>query len=286
MKGDEIIFYSIKEDLARFELQMAVLRQTLCTFPFSKFKSLRGGIALIIQKNYERNLAVAMLSAYLGKIDLEFEIPDKNVFWKTNHSDFQMHGQSWVVMNKTMRSSSILKAEDFVFLPALIPNRFEDDRWGQKILPDGKVNHFVFTFLRQVSAGSSKLGITLPQNVLSFLRDLSVKYQAQDLLSAPYTLDWFWNKVDQLGGILQNFQATRYELVICGIADSNFFKYFSDTDGYSEFSYALYTGKWYDVESDGALVFRNGALQTHFKNATCPMAALPSFLGQIRDKVG
>ena len=106
-----------------------------------------------------------------------------------------------------------------------------------------------------------------------------------ELSEAPYTLDWFWKKVESLKGLPHNFTPLAHELVICGVAGSSSFKYFSDTDGYSEFAYALYTGRWYNVAPEGELSFRDGMLLTHFKNATCPMAALPSFLSEIRNTV-
>ena len=110
MKGDEIIFYCLRDDVARAELHSTVLRHTICTYPFSKFKSFQGNHALAVQKNFERNLAMTMLIAYLKSEHIEFKASVKDTFWKTTHSDFQMGDRCWVVMNKTIRRRSNIES--------------------------------------------------------------------------------------------------------------------------------------------------------------------------------
>lgn len=281
MKAEDVTFYKpARSDKLRESLQKEVER-ALISFPFwanrTKIKNVKFGIHTLIKNRLSKNLFA--LFAEEQNINLNFKTGEKSFEYDPGF-DFSFENTAWHIQNKFVQNSKLLTAEEYVYLPALIPNRFEDDQWSKRNKkPEGQEGAgYLFTFLNEDPDKNKPLfDLHLNQGVIDFLSTLKSKYETENTEKPSYTEDWFWNEFLKIGEIPKIKINKKPILVIAGVAQENHFGYFADTDERANLCYRLYRGKWYENREGGGLSFCNGLIQTQIKNATCPMAALGSF---------
>lgn len=281
MKAEDVIFYKPADlEKLRESLQIEVER-ALISFPFwanqKKIKNVKYGIHSFLKNSISKNLFA--LFANEQNLNLNFksrEIP----FSPDPTFDFSFENTAWYIQNNFVRNSKPLPAEEYVYLPALIPNRFKDDAWSKRIeKPKGHVSTgYLFTFLNEDPDKTKPfLDFHLDHRIIHFLDTLRIQYKEQDLEKSPYSENWFWNEFLKISDIPRIQIDKIPHLVIAGLAQENHFGYFADTDEKANLCYRLYRGKWYENREGGGLSFCKGLIETQIKNATCPMAGLGSF---------
>ena len=214
-------------------------------------------------------------------------------FWEPDKGDFLLDGYEWDIKNNYIYHSGNIY-HNYTLLPALIPNRFDGDQWSkrfQKTTGKAKGVRYLFTFIR--NAGLTKfrereqefLELHITHDQEQFLHALYTQYKGKPQRSIPFTKDWFWVQMEQRGPLKFFTLHNRPALVITGYADSNTFSKFKDTGPGAPFNYQEYIlPVWYTRSATRkSSNFLNNTLWTTIRNATCPVAELPSFLETCPD---
>ena len=281
MKAEDVIFYKpARSEKLRQALQKEVER-ALVSFPFwanrIKIKNVKFGIHNYLKNRLSGNLFA--LFAEEKNLDLDFKAGERP-FPHDPMYDFGYGNTAWHIQNNFVQNRKPLPADEYVYLPALIPNRFKADKWSKRNEhPEGHDStEYLFTFLNEDPDKNKRMfELPIDHPIINFLDGLKSEYGGEYSEKSPYSENWFWNeflKTCEIPKVKLNHTPT---LVIAGVAQENHFGYFADTDEKANLCYRLYRGKWYENMEEGGLSFCNGLIQTRIKNATCPMAALASF---------
>lgn len=281
MKAENVIFYKpARKEKLRTSLQKEV-EKAMISFPFwanrRRIKNVNFGIHTFLKDILHHHLF--SLFAEEQNLNLNFKTGERS-FQHDADFDFSFGNTAWHIQNSFVQHRKPLKAEEYVYLPALIPNHFKNDNWGKRNeKPEGlESTGYVFTFLNEDPNNNKPLfDLEINKGIIAFLNTLKLKYAERNLENPLYSENWFWNeflKISEIPKIKVNKTPT---LVIAGVAQENHFGYFADTDEKANLCYRLYRGRWYENIEGGGLSFCNGLIQTQIKNATCPMAALGSF---------
>ena len=281
MKAKDVIFYKpAQHEELRESLQKEV-ETALVSFPFwasrEKIKNVKFGLHNYLIKSLPKVLF--NLFAKEQNLSLDFKA-GKRAFPNNPVFDFSFENTAWHIQNNFVQNPKPLHAEEYVYLPALIPNRFKNDNWSKrdKFLEGYKNTGFLFTFLSEDSDKTNPLfDLAMDYRTLNFLSALKSKNEDRNPKETPYSESWFWSEFLKISEIPQVTLNTIPTLVIAGVAQENHFGYFADTDEKANLCYRLYRGNWYVNREGGGLSFCKGLIKTHIKNATCPMAALGSF---------
>lgn len=280
MKAEDVIFYKpYSEEKLRGYLQKEV-EAALVSFPYwanrKKITNVKYGVYNFVQNRMARILFVLFAEEQNLMIDFTSGLssfPNDPVY------DFSYGNIAWHIQNTRVHNRTVLPAEEYVYLPALIPNRFSKDIWSKR--NEKPVGHkrtgYLFTFLSE-DPGKNELSFELQidAHTIKFLCSLKSQY-ADESTKPLYAESWFWNEFMKTAKVPQIKLNKLPTLVIAGVALQKHFGYFADTDEKANLCYRLYRGKWYENREGGGLSFCNGLVQTRIKNATCPMAALGSF---------
>lgn len=276
MRGVDVIAFQVENKIQLHSILNAALRNAIIETPFCHNSN---SVSETIHSNFERNVALGLFREYAAEALIPLSWKSGSAFYNVNF-DFDWGENSFLLMNKMVRKAEAFDSNEYVFLPALIPNRFDNDRWATKQSDSsGKTPSFVFTFLdtgNSIDLANTYYNAISPE-LEAWLSVLKRRYKNSSVNNSPFTEEWFLNEVSRRGGLPLLKPGFKPSLIITGVCMPEHYGFFSDTDGFSEFAYALYTGRWYEVKSPGVLSFRKGIVLSKFKNATCPMAALPSF---------
>lgn len=273
MNANEIIAHKASSEDEFKAIIDKAFHYALISLPFTvnrmRLKNLRSRILNI----YKGKLAESLLENWALKNDfvLDFKSGESG-FWTRDICDFKYKGIEWDLKNNFIHRSETLPKGEYLMLPALVPNRHPEDQWQSAKNSSNK--GFVFSFISQQNfPDTSRVKLSGAQ--MDFIQGINPGEIDRDEM--PFEEEWFFNELSKRGPepeILHNMSPT---LVITGYALSSHFTQFLDTDGIEHFNYAMFGGKWYELDSKSRLSFRNGLLRTRIRNATCPIQALPSF---------
>lgn len=276
MTAQEVIFFTPK-DKSKWEAALnESLRRVILSLPFEpNYQDIKDKNALITSL-FLQKIPVILFNLFAEERNLKIE-NHETLFWLKTDWDFKY--EKWVIriVNQTVNSGINLSSEQYLFLPALIPNRFEGDTWDQiQEIPKGMDgNMAVFTFMTD-SKNFGIPAIEISTSILDFLDAVAKKYGEYQAEVEPFSQDDFWVALAKKGELPQISVSKIPTLVITGAARNSEFKFFADTDDKTHHGYRLYQGEWYEIQSSGGLSFCNGLIKTQIKNATCPIQALVS----------
>jgi hypothetical protein len=209
-------------------------------------------------------------------------------YWPTRKRDFILDGKEWNLKYSFLQAFSSDLGQKYTDLPALVPNRHNDDEWSKRNLAchsgsDGVA--FLFAFLKRSVLTSEKqkkfIDINLNQAQQDYIHHLYEKYNKMHLPQESYQEDDFWKEMNSLGPneylVINDYP----DLIITGYADKTIWDIFRDTGrSVREYNWVNYCSpSWYSKDARrGYLSFLNGALYSIITNATVPVSKLPSFL--------
>ncbi|NEN24821.1 hypothetical protein G3O08_15065 [Cryomorpha ignava] len=282
MTAREVRFYTPEDKIKLESALHESLKKVILSLPFtSSYHSFKNKNVLI-SKLVLKNIPIVLFRLFAEEQNLKIE-NDNLGFWCTSPSDFTYQKTAFKLIHHCLESESRLPTDSYLSLPALIPNRFEQDVWEKRneIKAGMDKNAFLFTF----SHGKSQVisDFTIRPEILKFLQNVVEKYGHWQGAEQPYSENDFWAAFAKKGELPKISVIQFPTLIIAGVAGETAFSFFADTDAKTNHGYRLYQGKWYEIEPGGGLSFCNGLIKTHIKNATCPMEALPSFKSYIED---
>ena len=187
------------------------------------------------------------------KCQTPFYLPDKR--------DFILGREEWDIKNNFLRhDEAILASDQYLNLPALIPNRGGWDQWSKKNkclhAPETESVCYLFSFMKGWKRKMPFLSIELKDDQSAFLIKL---IQSSRNRERPYKEKWFWSRMTDMGnGIPFKYQLNFHpELILCGLAQEKDFPRFIDLKPQS---------------------FQNGLFKTRIKNRGIDIKELSSFL--------
>jgi len=225
---------------------------------------------------YKGKLAEALLEQWARKngVLLDFKSGESG-FWTRDHFDFLYRGIEWDLKNN-FTHSEILPYDEYLKLPALVPNRHSEDQWQSALKSEKK--GFLFSFMSNKEFPSPSQ-IKLSGAQIDFIKDLNKSEVDRD--EKPFEEEWFLKEIEKRGASPEIKHSQIPNIVITGYCMPEQYSQFLDTDGVEHFNYAMFGGKWYFLDGKNRLNFRNGLIRTRIRNATCPVVALPSFKSLI-----
>lgn len=182
-------------------------------------------------------------------------------FYEPDKRDFILGREEWDIKNNFIyKGADELSVDDYLNLPALIPNRGQWDQWTKKDHcihePITESVCFLFSFMNGVKDGTAFLSISLTQEQLEFLIYLMKSVGKYD---KPFKEKWFWQKMKEKGQSNSFLFELNFhpELIICGMAQPKDFSKF---------------------QSIAPQSFQGGLFKTRIKNQGVPMNQLTSFV--------
>jgi len=152
-----------------------------------------------------------------------FHLPDKR--------DFILGREEWDIKNNFLSSfEHILTQNDYLSLPALIPNRGDWDQWSKRKTcihgPETESVNYLFSFMNGFRDGKPFLTLSLTESQIEFIMYLLAEVKKY---KSPYEASWFWEKMQTKGnGKPFRFSVNFHpELVICGMAEPKDFEKFT-----------------------------------------------------------
>src|SRR5690606_26434405 len=130
------------------------------SFPFwanrRKIKNVKFGLHNYLTERLYQILFALFAEEQKLNIDLKAGV---TTFLNNPVFDFSFENTAWHIQNNIVQNPKPLSAEEYVYLPALIPNRFKNDRWSKRDeTPEGHKNTgFLFTFLNEDSEKNKPL---------------------------------------------------------------------------------------------------------------------------------
>jgi len=222
---------------------------------------------------YKGKLAEGLLENWAQErgVPLDFKSGESG-FWTRDLYDFSFQGIEWDLKNNFTHSTGTIPPEEYLMLPALVPNRHPEDQWPRAI--NSKNKGFLFSFMRNDEFPNPGQ-ISLSGAQTQFIQEVNQGEIDRD--EKPFEEKWFFEELKKRGPEPNINHNKSPVLVITGYAGQEQFQQFLDTDGIEHFNYAMFGGKWYELDSTNRLNFRQGLVRTRIRNATCPVQALPSF---------
>lgn len=281
MEAADVITYQASSTDALKQALSKSLDYALLSFPFTVNRMNLRNPKSRISNILKGKLAEALLELYAreNEIPMDFSAGE-TPFYTSDIFDFKLGDTAFDLKNNFVNANETLSLDTYLHLPALVPNRFDGDQWTKRTLsPKGATKRaFVFSFIAQGASYTTPLfKVKLEPEQVNFLVNILEKFDELEIAEAPFSQEWFYDEINRRGPKPAVELMRKLELVVCGMAGNGEFDRFLDTDGAEHFGYAMYQKRWYAVRPKTGLSFMNGLVTTKIKNATCPMAALPSF---------
>lgn len=295
MTEDEVIIVDKLSDNEYHHVVSEAVRYAIISLPFTVDR-----MKIPDEKQRALNIAKGKIAEFLfqlfckkNSIPADFETCS-TPFWTVDKRDFLLNGVEWDIKNNFIYHLHPIYQNNYVDLPALIPNRFDGDQWSKRseknINEKGEVG-FLFTFLKNADLivgkrGKEFLGINMNEAQIDILRKLYAKYKGNPQLAEPFSEDRFWQKMESLSDEPIFQLHAKPHLIITGYADQKQWHLFQNTGKYSsENNFQHYIKPfWYEKNRYGTCNFLNNTLWTKITNATLPISLLPSFLSLISKK--
>jgi hypothetical protein len=205
-------------------------------------------------------------------------------FWTVDNRDFLLNGIEWDIKNNFIYCPNNLYHGNYIDLPALIPNRYNGDQWtkrDERLISNSKGVNYLFTFLKNASLVNGQrtnefLEIVLTPTQQDFIGNLYSQFNGVPQRISPFTEEWFWSEMSNLGSQKLFKLNFRPQLVITGYADSSLWHNFKDTGPFDRHNnwQIFRQPRWYTKTAKGSCNFLNGTLWTTITNSTLPVEYL------------
>ncbi len=280
MHSSQVIVHPASQPAIVDEILTKALQYALLSLPFTINRMALSNSYSRIQNIVKGKLAEGLLQDFGHQTGRSFDFRSgETPFWQRDLYDFRWDGKAYDIKNNFIHAGGELPMETYLDLPALVPNRHENDQWAQRLDHSHGSKAFLFTFISQgKDAKSGRLfNLSIASNTIGFLERWCKQFSDVNPLREPYTSELFWTELDRVGPRPRIVAQTHPVLVITGEARMSEFDRFEDTDSRGSWGYAMYKEHWYSVRDQGGLSFSGGLIQTRIRNATCPVRALPAF---------
>lgn len=234
-------------------------------------------------------IAEALFQLFCIKNNIQIDFDSCTTpFWTVDKRDFILKKNEWDIKNNFIYHKKNGFQGNYVDLPALVPNRFEGDQWfkrNENLIAGNEGVSFLFTFLKNADLTNGRRGkefleIHINEKQENFIGELYLEYKGNPQSREPFTSQFFWDKMNQLGNDKYYTLHAKPSLIITGYADNTHWSLFKDTGPYDRYNnFQTYINpRWYTKSGKGSCNFLNGTLWTTITNSTIPIAELPSFL--------
>lgn len=179
-------------------------------------------------------------------------------FWLNDNYDFGLKGYEWDCKNNFINQPiSAFSESDFLSLPALIPDRHDNDQFNRWIKSGNPKNAFVFTFIEKGKVQTFDLSsaqINLFSRAIKYYKGRTVKEE-------PFEKEVFFDEF-KLSNLMTVIQPKPVDMLVG----------------------PMLTWQQKDVfEKCAPQVFGNNLIKTRITNRVAPCINLPSFKDFIRE---
>lgn len=273
MDASEIIVHRVASSDGFLSLVNKAFRYSLLSLPFTVDRMRLKNIKSRILNIYKGKLAEELLENWAQQRGLPFDFKSgESGYWTRDLYDFSFRGIEWDLKNNFTHSNGTLAPKEYLMFPALVPNRHPEDQWQRAV--DSSNKGFLFSFMSQQDFPAPR-HINLSGAQINYLQEINQGEVDRD--EKPFEEEHFFEELLKRGPEPVIEHSKSPDLVITGYALNEQYPQFLDTDGIEHFNYAMFGGKWYELDSKNRLNFRGGLIRTRIRNATCPVQALPSF---------
>jgi len=224
----DVISESIYEDLLSEAINYAIIS---IPFTFNRLSTsdLKKKITNIAKGKFAENI----FFEYARNMNIQVDFTTTTTpFYNVDKRDFLFNGKEWDIKNNFLiHEGDHLFPEDYLKLPALIPNRGEWDQWGKRNklhFASSKGSSYLFTFMKKCAPGERRdffsINISFSQEM--FIRDLYEKFQGKAQSDMPFTPEWFWDQFNKLSGNYSVVLDFKPQMVITGYADNTMYEKF------------------------------------------------------------
>lgn len=191
-------------------------------------------------------------------------------FYQADNRDFILNGIEYDIKNNFLyHTNSTLINQNYIDLPALVPNRGTWDQWNKrtnKYFTHTTGVGYIFTFLKNLDSyvrNMNFINLNITPRQEQYIREQYRMYGGRHQDIEPFNENEFWTNFRNYGGDL-NFSLSHYPiLVITAYAHQNHWNLFNDS-------------------GEGRIAYCNGTLTTIINNKFCSIRNLPSFYSLFR----
>jgi len=232
------------------------INYALISIPFTYNRMELSKLANRIQNITKGKIAELIFQHFMIKNKLEVNFSScQTPFYMPDKRDFLMGEYEWDIKNNFVRSASILKSDQVIELPALVPNRpssqYFTDQWEKRNEmkhPTSLGTRFVFTYMER-PVKRDFIDVQIHSQLQKFYEMIKQKYPKVKKGQAPFTDTWFWNEMSKVD--FPRYQLNqKLRLYITSWAGEEHFKYFYDTEK-QNFNNMIYT------------ILKNKTIKTH-----------------------
>ena len=289
MKNDEIIIVKPDETIY-IEIVKSAIKYAILSLAFTIDR-----MRLIDQSQRILNIAKGKIAEKLfayfcieNNIKADFKTCE-TPFYQIDKRDFILDNFEWDIKNNFIyHSGNILEKYKYTDLPALIPNRHNNDQWEKRKInifekTDGV--KFLFTFMQGAKLDENRertkyflsLNLNNEQNML--LKKLYSKYKGLPTEEQPFEPNKLWIKINEIKDadlFTLNFFPS---LIITGYSDLEQELIFKNTGPNEKNNFQDYISpSWYKKTGrNNSINFLNNTLWTKITNATIPVSKMNSF---------
>lgn len=211
---------STYETLMRNAVEYAILSIPF-TFDRMGIRDLNRKILNIAKGKFAENMFDFFLNSEGVAIDRQITTTP---FYQSDNRDFIFNNFEWDIKNNYLsHDGDFLDLDEYLNLPALVPNRGEWDQWGKRkkiFFSSSYGTAYVFTFMKKGNKAERndffEIKYTFQQEL--FIRELYETYQGKHQLNSPYEESWFWNLFQDKGGNFSINFRSKPQMVITGLA--------------------------------------------------------------------
>ena len=243
-------------------LVVEAIRYSIISLPYTinrmKIKDIQSRITNIAKGKISEKLFIYFCE--LNEIPIQTD-RCQTPFYKPDKRDFILGREEWDIKNNFLHHDGpILHSEQYLNLPALIPNRGPWDQWSKKDqcyhIPITETVCYLFSFMKGWEGKLPFLSVILTDQQNAFILKL---IQLAKIRDDPIEEKIFWAEMMKLGsGTPFNYQLNFHpELILCGLAQEKDFPRFNDLKPQN---------------------FQNGLFKTRIQNKGIKIKYLSSFL--------
>ena len=236
MESTELLVLDGIDSLQYDRIMREVISSSLLTFPFTYQQVELRQIKIKIEKLIKGKLAEALFKFFSEEnhLPLNFEACETSYNQPKKRDFIYENIEFYLINNYLYHPNQLLKPQDYLELPALLPNKHQFDFWSQRDqckFAESKHVGFVFTFLKNADSFGPKkqffeFDITLAQ--IKFLQELRQSYGNTKVPIKPFDEHFFWEEFLNRGGPFEfNFNHKPY-LVIGAVASAKQWLKFQD----------------------------------------------------------
>jgi hypothetical protein len=270
MNSSEILVLDRLDTLQNERIMREVISSSLLTFPFTYQQVELQQIKIKIEKLIKGKYAEALFKFFCEENHLPVDFEACNTSYnKPKRRDFIFENIEFDLINNYLyHANERLSGNDYLDLPALLPNKHQYDFWSQRNhckIAQSKHAGFVFTFLKNADSFGLKkqffeFDISLAQ--IKFLQELRQSYGNTKVPDKPFDETFFWEEFLNRGGPFE-FHFNQKPLLIIGpVASANQWTKFKDMGNQPH-------------------TYGKQVLKTVIPNMACKWKELPSFYSTL-----